>query len=283
MEYFIGRLGHGEEGVKKLFQECFGKKSELFLKCHEHLSMEYTDFCCFLATFLLECKFSKTYSRLCNDKYVDTSSFATEQQYKQWWKAIDECNQCERFLSQFWEVVQLAFNNTMQKTFQPTNCEYKIYVTIDDDKKHYNFHVCPRNVPLNDNNKIKRTRFFRDNATGQALDAAISTASGFPLCAMMRRKGQSTAFKAVVEKLFNFSHTEEAPNLTDKVAFLLDRGYWTADLVLYAGTLGADVAGTFQRMAWFPITFGREAAILSRIFWIDFRRGSANEVKIMWR
>ena len=52
--YFVDRLGHGKEGIKNLFDKCFGMKSELFLKCHEHLDMSYDDdFCCFLATFLL--------------------------------------------------------------------------------------------------------------------------------------------------------------------------------------------------------------------------------------
>lgn len=67
--YFVDQLGEGKEGVKKLFDKCFGKTSELFQKCQEHLGMNYLQFSLFLVTFYIECKFSKTYSRLCKEKY----------------------------------------------------------------------------------------------------------------------------------------------------------------------------------------------------------------------
>ena len=63
--------------------------------------------------------------------------------------------------------------------------------------------------------------------------------------------------------IFKYEDEESAPNLSDKVEIIADRGYWGRDMLRYLLSKGADILGTVKRLNWFPFTWGKKESTTS--------------------
>ena len=54
-----------------------------------------------------------------------------------------------------------------------------------------------------------------------------------------------------------------APNLSDKVEIVADRGYWGRDVLRYLLSKGADLLGTVKCLNWCPFTWGKKGSATS--------------------
>ena len=133
-----------------------------------------------MATFFLKCQFRMTYQRLYDDKNVDTSNFMHPRRYKEHWYLIDSYNKSDDYTSRAWEVFEDALNKVLKDTCLPTKGEFKMVVTTDDDKHWYNHSVKLKDVPLHENQSLKRERHVKDNATGITADVCIYSGSCIP-------------------------------------------------------------------------------------------------------
>jgi hypothetical protein len=89
-------------------------------------------------------------------------------------------------------------------------------------------------------------------------DALVYTGSGIPVNVRYLQKGESE-YDSVVSSLkciFNYGEGKAKPNLSGKVQFAADQGYWGKSVLYYLLSLGADVIGTVKRQPWFPFGFG---------------------------
>ena len=64
-----------------------------------------------MATVLLECEFSITYSKLVEHPLMDTSMYMDLDRYVAIWKHLDEYHKTERFKNRAWEELEGALNN----------------------------------------------------------------------------------------------------------------------------------------------------------------------------
>ena len=88
-----------------------------------------------MATFLFECQFSVTFECLCDHKDVDTSNYASPDEYKEFWRMIDEYQKYDDYSPLAWEEFEEAFNSVAKELFVPKQKEFKMQ-TYDDK-------VCP--------------------------------------------------------------------------------------------------------------------------------------------
>ena len=153
---------------------------------------------------------------------------------------------------QAWEEFEEAFNNVEKELFISTHNEFKIRITVDDEKHWFNHFVNPRDMPLDENSELKRER------PGRTADVACYTSSGVPIFVYYRRKGKSeqTGMIAALEKLFMVGEGNDTANLSGKIQFTADRGYWRPGLLKFLLSLGCDILGTIMRQIFFPWTYG---------------------------
>ena len=68
-------------------------------------------------------------------------------------------------------------------------------------------------------------------------------------CLFLReREKDTTVFKSMMRYIFKYEDKESAPNLSDKVEIIADRGYWGRDMLRYLLSKGADILGTVKRL-----------------------------------
>lgn len=262
VEFVRERYGVKGKATQKLFSDVFGEESKLFDAWKVTTSNKsLSDFSTFLATFFLECRLKTTYQDIHDDKIVDTSNYLAPEKYRGWWRKIDEYNKSDKFKERAWESFEHAFNVLAKEILLPSKGEFVMHMTCDDDKHHFEFGIKPRDVPIEENSYLKRERHVKDNASGMVADVCIYTGSGFPINVHYRRKGESEvdSVKAAFKFLFNFGGDgpNSLPNLSGKVKFAADRGYWRIALLAYVLSLGVDVLGTIMRQLWFPFDSGR--------------------------
>ena len=67
----------------------------------------------------------------------------------------------------------------------------------------------------------------------------------------------------MMKYLFRYKDEGSAPNLSDKVELIADRGYWGRDMLRYLLSKGADLLGTVKRLNWYPFTWGKKGSATS--------------------
>ena len=179
VNHFRSKVGVGNDGVEELFNILYGEDSQLFAKWKEICNKSFEEFSLFMATFYLKCRFSITYQELYDDDLVDTSSYLDPKRYKELWTMIDEYHKYDDFSKRAWQEVESALNTVMQDLGIPKGGQFKMHVTVDDDKHWFAFGRRPRDVPLDENSTLQRSRHVRDNATGMTADVTMYTGSGF--------------------------------------------------------------------------------------------------------
>ena len=232
VEFLRNKLGHKSAGVDKAFDFLFGESSELFGKFKSKFGIGFYQYSLFMATFLYECKYSVVYSKLVNDPDNITEHYMDLKMYLDLWKKLDNYNKDQKFKKRAWEELEVSLNDTLKELFVPcsTPPEFKMHVTEDDDKAWYNHTISRKDVPIEEESKLKRERHVKDNTPGVVADVCVFTASGFPIHAHFRRPGKTEfdSTKAAVKDLFNTGEGKEQPNISDKITFAADRGYWRA-------------------------------------------------------
>ena len=67
----------------------------------------------------------------------------------------------------------------------------------------------------------------------------------------------------MMKYLFKYEDEGSAPNLSDKVEIVADRGYWGRDVLRYLLSKGADLLATVKRLNWYPFTWGKKGSATS--------------------
>ena len=129
-------------------------------------------------------------------------------------------------------------------------------LVIDDDKHHYGHTVRCKDIPLDENITLQRTRHVRDNARGLTMDVACYTVTSMPIHIRYRRTDENIqhSLESMIEFLFR-----RGANLSGLVAIAMDRGYWSPSILKLILSTGADINGTWKRgQGCYPWTFGRQ-------------------------
>lgn len=261
VSYFLKRIKDINEDsddlIQNLFDKAFGEDSTLFAKCKKIGIKSFEEYSIFMATFFLECRFSITYQKLYDDLQVDTSDFLEPERYKAIWRSIDMYKKSDDYSPRAWEEFEEAFNEVAKELFIPTNKEFKMRITMDDDKQWFNFHIKSKDVPIDENSRLAHGRHVKDNVPGLTADISSFTGSGVPIHLHYRRKGESehSSVLETLKYIFRFGEGE-LPNLSGRAEFTADRGFLQLGVVKYVLSLGCDILGTIKRQKWFPFTFG---------------------------
>ena len=139
VDYFCNQVGMKGEGTQQLFDIEFGEHSELYAKFKRIGVKSFGQYCLWLATFFLECRFSVTYERLVRDPDVNTTSYMDADEYKAIWRKLENYNRQNNYSLCSWEMIESALNSTLHDLFVPQGDEFKMRLSYDDDKQWYNF------------------------------------------------------------------------------------------------------------------------------------------------
>ena len=257
--YFRDTLGYGGNAELCIFNHLFGNDSTLFRKWKDitkNKGSSYAEFCKFIATFFfIECSFSKTYSWLCGHPNVDTSHYLDQKRYNELWRIIDEYNKSDDYENRAWEEFESAFNEVSKSLLLPKHKEFVVDMVIDDDKQWYNNTERGKDVPLDENMTLARTLHVRDNARGLTLNASCYTVTNMPLHLRYKRESESEqlALQSMIEFLFR-----RGVDLSGLLKLAMDRGYWSAAILKYILSIGAEIHGTWKRQSIYPWTYGRK-------------------------
>ena len=219
VNYFIKKIKSinedSDDVMQNLFDKAFGEDSLLFAKCKRIGIKSFEEYSIFMATFFFECRFSITYQKLYDDLQVDTSDFLEPERYKAIWRSIDTYKKSADYSLRAWEEFEEAFNEVAKELFIPTNKEFKMRITLDDDKQWFNFHIKSKDVPIDKNSTLGHGRHVKDNVPGLTADASSFTGSGVPIHIHYRRKGESeqASVRATLKYIFRFGDGE-LPNLS---------------------------------------------------------------------
>lgn len=139
---------HVTPAVDRAFDLLFGIDSELFARFKTKISADFETHCLFMATFYFECSFSVTYRKLYEDTKVDTTDLMDVDAYLGMWEELDGLNKKQKYKERFWEEVEKAYNDTAKELVMPcgTPPEFKIQVTMDDDKQWWNDTVSRKDI-----------------------------------------------------------------------------------------------------------------------------------------
>jgi len=212
-----------------------------------------------LKTFYVASSFSTSTTSLYNNTFIDTSLLATEEDYKKFWKAVSVRDKERYDASQqyLWQRIQDDINALCRDLFLSNWPSYvKKYVTVDDDKDHYNGKMGWFNTA-----GLKPTQFVRDNRRGFVFHTLVFTASGIPLGLEAELVSDSSSFDTstrLVTQQLAPSHRSrvQVPNLTN-IVFFADRAYWVRRF-MYEFILpsGAEIGpSTHKKDPQFPFTF----------------------------
>ena len=114
---------------------------------------------------------------------------------------------------------------------------------------------CGKDVPLDENmTLLARTLHVRDNARGLTLNVSCYTVTNMPLHLRCKResKSEQLVLQSMVEFLF-----WRGVDLSGLVNLVMDRGYWSAAILKYILSIGAEIHGTWKRQSIYPWTYGR--------------------------
>ena len=116
-------------------------------------------------------------------------------------------------------------------------------MVIDDDKQWYNNTERGKDVPLDKNMTLARTLHVRDNARGLTLNVSCYTVTNMPLHLRYKRESESEqlALQSMIEFLFR-----RGVDLSGLVKLAMDRGYWSAAILKYILSIGAEIHGTWK-------------------------------------
>ena len=106
---------------------------------------------------------------------------------------------------------------------------------------------CGKDVPLDENmTLLARTLHVRDNARGLTLNVSCYTVTNMPLHLRCKResKSEQLVLQSMVEFLF-----WRGVDLSGLVNLVMDRGYWSAAILKYILSIGAEIHGTWKRQS----------------------------------
>ena len=149
--------------------------------------------------------------------------------------------------SPFWKTLQDSIKSFLAELLTQDETRHKFILTIDDDKQWCNCGV---------GQGLRLVRHTNDNRDGFNLQTAALSASG--LIVGLQYEECNDAKDAPVKRLLKncFANTIGESYLSN-TCILMDWGYWTWSLLFFLVQMGAMVAGTIQRQAWFAYTYNQ--------------------------
>ena len=201
-------------------------------------------------------------SDLWGEDTIKSSHLCTHEQYLTFWKAIttrDHSSRHDSSTDYLWLKVLDQVNTVCRDLFlrgwEPHQTKF---VTIDDDKTHYNGKMGFYNTA-----GLKPTQLVRDNRKGFVFHTLVFTASGVPLgieAEMVSDQNSNDASSRLLTRQLCPNHrSNQIPNLIN-VTIFADRLYWTKEFLFnYILPSNADVGpSTHKRSHNYPFTFDQK-------------------------
>jgi hypothetical protein len=173
------------------------------------------------------------------------------------WRIIDEYNKREDYENCVWEEFESAFNEVSKSLLLPKHKEFDVDMVIDDDKQWYNNTERGKDVPLDGNMTLARTLHVReDNARCLTLNVSCyTTVTNMPLHLRYKRESESEQLK--LQSMVEFL-VRRGVDLSGLVNLAMDRGYWSAAILKYILSIGAEIHGTwYMETTVYPWTYDR--------------------------
>ena len=145
----------------------FGRTSSLFHLFQTVLHVEYSEYCCFLATFFYASALGIPVMRLYENSRISTDGLMEKDAFLAFLHKVNVHDGLKRSednaqpSTPFWMKVESSFNETTKHLF--LSCRTRgdrLFVALDDDKVHF---ACSQH---SDTNALKRVRHIKDNRFG---------------------------------------------------------------------------------------------------------------------
>ena len=189
---------------------------------------------------------------------IDKTLLSTNKEYITFWETVSKRDHGGRFdvtNDYLWlKVVDLLNTTCRDLCLRNWDPFAQKYVTIDDDKSHFNGKMGYYNTA-----GLKPTQLVRDNRRGFVFHTLVFTASGLPLGIeaelVTDANSYDTSSRLITRQLAPSHRSNQVPNLSNHT-FFADRLYWSKQF-LYNFVLpsGAEIGpSTHKRCHHFPFT-----------------------------